>query len=109
MKGLFVIYVECLEQEIQITENILSQIKHRSTLQVKSSNAFINNWSIETKLDHTDMSFTARGDYNDQQKMTGNFLFGGADNKMVVTLTGALVNLTLNGEYFDRDSGKTFR
>ena len=55
------------------------------------------------------MSFTARGDYNDQQKMSGNFLFGGADNKMVVTLTGALVNLTLNGEYFDRDSGKTFR
>ena len=76
---------------------------------VKSSNAFINNWSLETKLDHTDMSFSAKGDYNNHQQLTGNFMFGGADNKMVVTLTGVLVNLTLNGEYFDRDSGKTFR
>ena len=89
----------------------MSDFKYlRSNIVVKSSLALINNWSLETKLDHTDMSFTAMGDYNNQQQLAGNFMFGGdQDNKMVVTLTGALVNLTLDGEYFDRDGGKTFR
>ena len=80
----------------------------RSILLAKSSHALINNWSLETSLDHTDMTFHATGHFNRDQQLTGDFRFGD-EGKLVLNFAGNLVNLTLNGVYGNKDGGKTFR
>ena len=55
------------------------------------------------------MTFSATGDFNQEQQLVADFKFG-TDKSMIITFTGSLINLTLNGVYDSlKEGGKTFR